>query len=127
VAIALFSLAIHPVPARVTDPLRGETEIDVGAPGKVLAIPIPGHTEGSIAYCWGGMIFAGDAVSYQHGKLVPAPALFTADPARNARSVAALAGHLRIFPLDRICTGHGGCSPAGSAQPLLDAFAASVQ
>ncbi len=111
--------------ARVTDPLSVEATIDVGG-APVLAIPVPGHTAGSTAYLAGGVLYAGDVVSYESGRLAPPPRFFSRDPGANDRAVAALARRLSGEPVETICTGHGGCSPPGRAKALLDAFAAGV-
>ena len=113
-------------PARVDDAIDGERPIELPGGGTVLAIPVPGHSQGSTAYLLQGALYVGDVVSYQDGRLVEAPRLFSADPEWNARSVAALASRLGDVPLVRICTGHGGCTPEGTARDLLQAFAAGA-
>jgi len=114
-------------PARVDDPIDGEKRIDLGGGEEVLAIPVPGHSGGSMAYLVHRVLFVGDAVSYEDGKLVEAPRLFSDDPDRNVRSVAGLAARLSGVPVSRICTGHGGCTPEGSASRLLGEFAAQAR
>jgi glyoxylase-like metal-dependent hydrolase (beta-lactamase superfamily II) len=114
-------------PPRVDDPIDAERWIDLGRGDEVLAVPVPGHSQGSMAYLLHGVLYLGDAVSYEDGRLVATPRLFSADPDKNARSVAALAARLAHVPVRRICTGHGGCTPPGSASELLQRFVASLQ
>jgi len=114
-------------PLRVDDAIDAERRLDLGGGDEVLALPVPGHSRGSMAYLLHGVLYLGDAVSYEAGRLVAIPRLFSVDPPRSARSVAALAVRLARVPVSRICTGHGGCTPPGSASELLQAFAASVR
>ena len=108
--------------ARVGDPIRGEEEIDVGGQ-RVLAIPVPGHSLGSTAYLVGDLLFVGDAASVRDGKLVPGPRFMSADPRRAERALVRLALRLAGVDVSRICTAHGGCSPAGSARGLIEGVA----
>jgi len=112
---------------RVDDPIEAEKRIDLGGGDELLAVPVPGHSRGSMAYLLHGVLYLGDAVTYEAGRLVAPPRLFSDDPPRSAHSVAALASLLAHVPVSRICTGHGGCTPAGDAHGLLEAFAASVR
>ena len=89
-------------PLHVDDAIDGERQIDLAGGDRVLAIPVPGHSQGSMAYLWRGVLFVGDVVSYEDGRLVVPPRLFSADPERNVRSVAALAAQLADVPVGRI-------------------------
>ncbi len=115
-------------PAVVTDPLRGDARVALGGRrGEVLALPIPGHTRGSTAFLWKGVLFLGDAATLKDGELAPGPRFFSADSDANDRSVAGLAGRLAGMQVRRICTGHGGCSADGPARGLLERFAAGAR
>ncbi|HUL59098.1 MAG TPA: MBL fold metallo-hydrolase [Anaeromyxobacteraceae bacterium] len=108
----------------VSDPIPREQEIALAGGERVLAIPVPGHSPGSTAYLLGGVLFAGDAVSFGGGKLAPGPSFMSADPRQGERSIGALARRVAALPVRRICAGHGGCTPDGSAQRLLGELAA---
>ena len=73
------------------DPLTGAATIDVGDAQagkdpkdakKVKAFPIPGHTPGSYAFLYDGVLFVGDAMIFKQGRLDPAIKLFDAHPRR---------------------------------------------
>jgi glyoxylase-like metal-dependent hydrolase (beta-lactamase superfamily II) len=106
--------------AKITDELTGPSLIQVGAGQVVRAIPLPGHTAGSYAYLWEGVLFVGDAVVYREGKLQPGPAFFTVDEEQSRRSLAGLAGALGGAKVEVICTGHTGCTPPSESKALLD-------
>jgi glyoxylase-like metal-dependent hydrolase (beta-lactamase superfamily II) len=112
---------IQPVaPAKITDGLSGPSLIQVGGGQVVRAIPLPGHTAGSYAFFWEGVLFVGDAVMYREGKLQPGPAFFTVDEEQGRRSLAGLPGALGGAKVEVICTGHSGCTPPGESKALLD-------
>ncbi|HVP66934.1 MAG TPA: MBL fold metallo-hydrolase [Anaeromyxobacteraceae bacterium] len=112
---------------RIDDAIAGERRIALGGGEEARALPVPGHSRGSTAYLVHGVLFVGDVVSYEEGRLVEAPRLLSDDPDRNLRSVAALAEELSGVPVRRVCAGHGGCSPDGSARELLARFAAGAR
>ena len=69
-----------------TDPLTGAATIDVSQDAdakKVKAFPIPGHTPGSYAFLYDGVLFVGDAMVFKQGRLDPAIKLFDAHPDEN--------------------------------------------
>lgn len=75
------------------------------------AFATPGHTAGSAAYLFRGVLFAGDAVTYT--PLIgfrSAKRIYTEDLARSRASVAALWERVRPFQVDWVCTAHGKCS-----------------
>jgi glyoxylase-like metal-dependent hydrolase (beta-lactamase superfamily II) len=114
---------------KVGDPLAAPTDVSVGAGQSVKAIPLPGHTAGSFAYLWQGVLFVGDSLEYdaKTGKLGPAVKLFSVDNEQNRRSIAGLRGALAGARVDTVCTGHGGCTPPGETQKLLDELIQRMQ
>lgn len=73
---------------------------------------VPGHTAGSAAYLFRGVLFMGDAVTYLPFRgYRPAKGQFSDDP---RAAVASLTMLWPRVPLDRvrvICTAHGECAP----------------
>ncbi len=110
-------------PVKITDALEGRIEIPVsGGRERVLAIPLAGHTAGSYAYVFRGVLFAGDAFNYEDGVLSFPPDIVTEDMAAVRRSIAQLPKLLGGVDVKIICTGHGGCTPADQTRALLDTF-----
>ena len=62
-----------------TDPLTGATTIDVGGGKKVKAFPVAGHTPGSYAFLYDGVLFVGDAMVFKQGRLDHPMKLFEAN------------------------------------------------
>jgi hydroxyacylglutathione hydrolase len=129
-----FTLAMSFPAVTASDPLTGTATIDVGASAagsdgkdakdakdakKVKAFPIPGHTPGSYAYLYDGVLFVGDAMIFKQGRLDPAIKLFDAHPAENKASIRALQKQIENEEIDIICTGHGGCTPKGMGRNQL--------
>lgn len=114
-------MAAPPLP-RITNPLKERTTIDVGGGKSVLAIPVPGHTRGSFAYLYDGVLFPGDIMVLKDGRLEPTPSLFDAHPEENKASIVSLKKQLGEESIDRVCTPHGGCTPQGLGRNLLDQF-----
>src|SRR5678815_4922145 len=105
-----------------TDPITGAATIDVGEGAdakKVKAFPISGHTPGSYAYLYDGVLFVGDAMVFKQGRLDPALKLFDAHPDANKASIRALPKQIENEEIDIICTGHGGCTPKGLGRNQL--------
>jgi glyoxylase-like metal-dependent hydrolase (beta-lactamase superfamily II) len=115
----LFTLAMAFPAVTPTDPLTGPATIDVGDGKKVKAFPIPGHTPGSYAYLYDGVLFVGDAMIFKQGRLDPAIKLFDAHPDENKASIRALQKQIENEEIDIICTGHGGCTPKGMGRNQL--------
>jgi hydroxyacylglutathione hydrolase len=114
-------------PARVSDPLTGTIDVSVGEGTRtVRAIPVPGHTPGSYVYLYDGILIAGDTMNYRGEKLERSPAFFDSDRVQAGRSVLELIRGLAGIPIDRVCTGHGGCTPAGQGTRLLQELGASL-
>jgi len=107
-------------PVAITNPLRGVETIPV-APGlAVKAIPVPGHTAGSYAFVYEGVLFPGDIMIFKEGRLEPTPAMFDAHPEQNRQAIRSLKTQLAGEALQTICTAHGGCTPKGLGRNLLD-------
>jgi glyoxylase-like metal-dependent hydrolase (beta-lactamase superfamily II) len=104
------------------DPITGPTTFDVGQGAdakKVKAFPIPGHTAGSYAYLYDGVLFVGDAMIFKQGRLDPAIKLFDAHPDDNKASIRKLQKLVENEEIDIVCTGHGGCTPKGLGRNQL--------
>ena len=91
-----------------TEPTKVDQLVADGAepvPG-FTAVHTPGHTRGHVSYLLdraGGVLFAGDAVGNMRGRLHSSPAMVSADPAEQARSVTRLAG----LEFEHAVFGHG--------------------
>ncbi|HMF42247.1 MAG TPA: MBL fold metallo-hydrolase [Polyangia bacterium] len=125
----LFTLAMSFPAITATDPLTGAATIDVGEGAdakKVKAFPIPGHTQGSYAFLYDGVLFVGDAMVFKQGRLDPAIKLFDAHPDENKASIRALQKQIENEEIDIICTGHGGCTPKGLGRNQLTDLIARI-
>jgi glyoxylase-like metal-dependent hydrolase (beta-lactamase superfamily II) len=85
----------------------------------VKAFAIPGHTPGSYAFLYDGVLFAGDAMVFKQGRLDPAIKLFDAHPDDNKAAIKQLQKQTENEEIDTICTGHGGCTPKGLGRNQL--------
>ena len=110
------------------NPLTGAATIEVGDAEagkdpkdakKVEAFPIPGHTPGSYAFLYDGVLFVGDAMIFKQGRLDPAIKLFDAHPAENKAAIRQLQKQIENEEIDIICTGHGGCTLKGLGRNQL--------
>ena len=122
VAGKAFTLAMTFPAITPSDPITGPATIDVGQDKdakKVKAFPIPGHTAGSYAYLYDGVLFVGDAMVFKQGRLDPAMKLFDARPDENKAAIRALQKQIENEEIDIICTGHGGCTPKGLGRNQL--------
>src|SRR4029077_13844689 len=69
-AAKLMTLVMAPAPLpRVTNPLQERATIHVGGGKSVVALPVPGHTRGSFAYLYDGVLFPGDIMVLKDGRL----------------------------------------------------------
>jgi len=111
-------------PVTITDPISGSgvQTIDVGEGKQVKAFPMPGHTPGSYAFLYDGVLFVGDAMMFKQGRLDRGPSFFDDDKAQAGSAIAGLKKQLGDTEVDIICTGHGGCTPKGLGKNLLDEF-----
>ncbi|HEY0023937.1 MAG TPA: MBL fold metallo-hydrolase [Longimicrobium sp.] len=77
----------------------------------VRAFVVPGHTAGSAAYLFRGVLFAGDAVnrSYFTG-FRPGFPIFHDDEHQNRASLADLFERVKPYDVQWVCTAHGKCA-----------------
>ena len=100
--------------AAVPASLRELRAPEVTAGGETFRVlPVPGHTAGSAAFLWRGILFAGDVLSAAGERLSFGPRFFSEDPARNRASAAAL---LSLGSFTTIATGHGGAVTEGRSR-----------
>jgi glyoxylase-like metal-dependent hydrolase (beta-lactamase superfamily II) len=112
-----------------TDPLTGAATIEVSTDKdakKVKAFPIPGHTPGSYAFLYDGVLFVGDAMVFKQGRLDPAIKMFDAHPDQNKAAIRQLQKLTENEEIDIICTGHGGCTPKGLGRNQLNDLVARL-
>jgi glyoxylase-like metal-dependent hydrolase (beta-lactamase superfamily II) len=109
-----------------SDPLTGPSSIVVGEGKTVKAFPIPGHTAGSFAFLYEGVLFVGDAMIFKQGRLDPAIKLFDAHPEENKAAIKALQKQIESEEIDIVCTGHGGCTPKGLGRNQLSDLVARI-
>lgn len=82
----------------------------------VYAFPVPGHTPGSTAYLFRGVLFMGDALAYTPLRgFHPAKRLYSADVERSRASVDALRDRLDGFEVEYVCTAHAKCAAPDSS------------
>lgn len=75
------------------------------------AYVVPGHTPGSTAYLFRGVLFAGDAVSWSSaGGFGPAKIQYSDDPRAAARNLARLWHLLPAGGVRYVCTAHARCA-----------------
>lgn len=91
--------------------LTGRMTIDVGNGQSVLAVPLPGHTPGSYAYLFDGVLFTGDALHVEAGQLTLTEPSETLDARDVCAALAQLGELFRQRQVLEICTGHRGCLP----------------
>jgi len=89
---------------------------------EVLALHVPGHTQGSAVYVIGDVAFLGDsATAHDDGTIVGAVGIFSEDLKQNAQELRDLAR--RLPPqVDQLAFGHSGAAPVEQ----LGAFARTV-
>jgi hydroxyacylglutathione hydrolase len=120
IATKLLTLAMQPDPIKVTHPISDVQTFTVAEGKTVKAIPMPGHTPGSYAFLYDGVLFGGDAMIYKEGRLEPTPGAFDPRPEENRAAIRSLKTHLVADTVEIVCTGHGGCTPKGLGRNLLD-------
>jgi glyoxylase-like metal-dependent hydrolase (beta-lactamase superfamily II) len=123
----IFSYLMPVPPAAVTDSLTAAGEIPVGEGEPVRVLPFPGHTPGSVAYVWRGVLFVGDSMNYEKDRLTAAFAPFTVDTGENRRRIAGLPAVLPLDEIHVVCTGHAGCTREAETRRLLDELIAKVK
>jgi hydroxyacylglutathione hydrolase len=110
----------------VNAPITGAATIDLGDGKTVKALPMPGHTPGSYAFLYDGVLFAGDAMVYKQGRLDRAPKMLDHDTEQGKSAIAGLKAALGDSEVESVCTGHGGCTPKGLGKNLLTEFIARL-
>jgi hydroxyacylglutathione hydrolase len=123
----IFSYILPVPPVTVTDALTGAQPIPVGEGDAVRVLPFPGHTPGSMAYLWRGVLFVGDSMNYETDRLTPSFAPFTVDVAENRRRIAALPQALPLDEVHVVCTAHAGCTREADTRRLLDTLINQVK
>lgn len=87
-----------------------DTVLVVGA-DTIRAYLVPGHTPGSVAYLFRGVLFLGDAVTYtRRGGFAPAKRGFSDDPRTGAANLSRLWEKLPPGAVRHACTAHGRCA-----------------
>jgi glyoxylase-like metal-dependent hydrolase (beta-lactamase superfamily II) len=115
---------VAPIPAaRVTHPVGADGVIPVPGGGAVRTWAAAGHTRGSCAYLYRGVLVAGDLLDLDDGRLGPGLSVFHESPAEARDAAVRLARALAPDPPRLVCTGHGGCTPPGAAPRMLAALA----
>jgi hydroxyacylglutathione hydrolase len=113
-------------PVAVNAPMSGAASFPLGAPDAagvaktVKAFPVPGHTPGSYAFFYDGVLIAGDIMVLKEGRLDPPPRVFDPHPEQNKAAIISLKTQLANETVDIVCTSHGGCTPKGLGKTLLD-------
>jgi hydroxyacylglutathione hydrolase len=100
--------------------LVGSVDIDVGNGESVLAVPLPGHTPGSYAYLFDGVLFTGDALFIGDAGLELADAAEAVLDASTCRSIAQINDLFRKRRVTAICTGHRGCTTPEEASRVIE-------
>jgi hydroxyacylglutathione hydrolase len=80
------------------------------------AFELPGHTAGSAAYLFRGILFVGDALFHTViSGWGPARRIFTASGKLNEAALASLRVRAKPYRIEWICTAHAKCARADSA------------
>jgi hydroxyacylglutathione hydrolase len=124
--IKAIELVVPAPPVAINQPITGPASFDVGEGKTVKAFPVPGHTPGSYAFLFDGVLFVGDIMVFKQGQLEPPPSMFDPHPAENKAAVRSLKTQLANESVDTVCTAHGGCTPKGLGRSLLDELIARM-
>jgi glyoxylase-like metal-dependent hydrolase (beta-lactamase superfamily II) len=100
-----------PAPTSLSEIEPGDLDVD-GV--QIRALPLPGHTEGSVGYLLGDVLFSGDSLMNVHDRLGPGPSFFSEDPDQNRASNRTLSG----LPFHRVADGHSGLTQLGESPAL---------
>ena len=96
-------------------PVASDTSIVLGR-DTLYAFPIPGHTAGSLAFLFRGILFGGDAVNWRPGSgFQGARAEFSDSIAQNRESLRSLWSRLPAGRVGIMCSAHGKCAVSDSA------------
>jgi hydroxyacylglutathione hydrolase len=113
--------ALLSVPAiEATQRLVGSVSIEVGNGESVLAVPLPGHTPGSYAYLFDGVLFTGDALFVGAGGIELSEPDEAASNVSTCQSIAQINELFRSHRVNEICTGHRGCTPPGETSRMIE-------
>jgi glyoxylase-like metal-dependent hydrolase (beta-lactamase superfamily II) len=110
-------------PVKANAELTGPATFPVGgddATKVVKAFPVPGHTPGSYAFLYDGVLVAGDIMVFKQGRLDVTPRVTNPHPEQNQAAIISLKKQLANETVDIVCTAHGGCTPKGLGKTLLD-------
>jgi glyoxylase-like metal-dependent hydrolase (beta-lactamase superfamily II) len=95
--------------------IASDTAIVLGR-DTVFAFPIPGHTPGSMAYLFRGILFGGDAINWRPGSgFQGARPEFSDSVAQSRESLRALWERLPLTRTQIMCSAHGKCAVADAA------------
>jgi glyoxylase-like metal-dependent hydrolase (beta-lactamase superfamily II) len=119
-AAMVLTKAMQIPPVTITNPMKGRATFSLSEGKTVEAFPVPGHTAGSFAFLFDGVLFPGDIMILKEGRLEPTPAAFDAHPAQNRSAIRALKAQLDNETLETVCTAHGGCTPKGLGRSMLN-------
>lgn len=122
----VFGALTGSVAMEANSPLLDRRPIDVGGGESVLAIPFPGHTPGSFVYFFRGVLFTGDSINLENGRLTPAVPSHSVNPSGNRSSIRRVFGLIGERSVERVCTGHMGCTAPGDAPAMLHALVRSL-
>ena len=96
-------------------PVSRDTSIALGR-DTMFVFPIPGHTVGSVAFLFRGILFGGDAINWRPGSgFQGARPEFSDSIAQNRESLRALWSRLAEDRVRIVCTAHGKCAVADAA------------
>jgi hydroxyacylglutathione hydrolase len=88
----------------------GDTAFTFGR-DTLYAFLVPGHTAGSVAYLFRGILFLGDAATYTRwGGFAPARRGYSDDARTAARNLDMLLSRLSRGSVHSVCTAHAKCS-----------------
>jgi len=107
----LFGKLLSVPAVEASDRLVGRQTISVGDGEVVLAVPLPGHTPGSYAYLFDGVLFTGDALYVNAGHMTLSEADEPALGRTSCDGVSQLGALFREHRITQVCTGHRGCTP----------------
>jgi glyoxylase-like metal-dependent hydrolase (beta-lactamase superfamily II) len=115
-----FGSLLEVPPIEASHRLTGSESIDVGNGQSVLALPLPGHTPGSYAYLFDGVLFTGDALHIDAGRLSLAQPIEALDRPGVCSGVERMNELFRRQLVSEICTGHRGCMPPQHTPSMLE-------
>lgn len=95
--------------------IGGDTAIALGR-DTLHVFAVPGHTAGSVAYVFRGVLFGGDAINWRPGQgFQGARPEFSDSTAQSAESMRRLWARLPAGLARVACSAHGKCAPIDSA------------